>query len=397
MLLCVWLLFMFPAKAFYFLYFGAFAALIPFLVLYYERLGFTGQQIGILSAIFPLMVLVSAPFWGMIADFTKRHKTILVSLVGLAIISGLVLNTGKTFPSLVLLFSAFAFFVAPIVPLGDTAVLVLLGENKSDYGRIRVWGAVGWGLSAPLAGIVTERLGISWAFYIYAALLLGCLFSCLQLPFEKASKEKLEQGDGGGSSLLEFLRPEWIFFLCAVFVAGIGLSISGSFVYLYLSELQATGLIVGLALTMATLSELPLTFFGKQLLGRFSTLQLVFAALIIVGLRLILYGMADSSLQVLLIQLLHGFCFSILWIAGIAYADAHAPEGKNATAQGLFSAVLFGLGSAAGGFFGGYFYDSLGAEWMFKSFGLGILLVSLMLIVIQGFKNRKKTITDYKA
>ena len=380
---------MFPAKAFYFLYFGAFAALIPFLVLYYEQLGFTGQQIGILSAISPLMMLVSAPLWGMIADVTKRHKLVLTSLIALAIISGLILYTGKTFPSLVLLFSAFAFFVSPIVALGDTVVMSFLGNQKSDYGRLRVWGAVGWGLSAPIAGIFTERFGITWAFYIYALLMLLCLFSSTRLSFSGLSQKERGGEEDKGSSLLEFLTPDWLFFLAAVFVAGIGLSISGSFVYLRLSELLATGLIVGLSLTIATLSELPLTFYGKQLLNRFSTWQLVFAALIIVGIRLILYGFATIPGQILLIQLLHGFCFSILWIAGIAYVDKHAPEGKSATAQGLFGAILFGLGSAAGGLAGGYFYDSLGAASMFKLFGIGIVVVGFILIAIQSFKKNR--------
>ena len=389
MLLCLWLLFMFPAKAFYFLYFGAFAALIPFLVLYYEQLGFTGQQIGILSAISPLMMLISAPLWGMIADVTKRHKLVLTSLIALAIISGLILMVGTTFPTLVVLFSAFAFFVSPIVALGDTAVMSFLGDQKSDYGRLRVWGAVGWGLSAPIAGIFTERFGITWAFYIYAVLMVFCLMSGSRLSFDGLAEKKKQSDGGGGSSLLEFLRPDWLFFFSAVFVAGIGLSISGSFVYLRLSELLATGLIVGLALTMATLSELPLTFYGKQLLNRFSTWQLVFAALIIVGIRLVFYGFATSPTQILLIQLSHGFCFSILWIAGIAYVDDHAPEGKSATAQGLFGAILFGLGSAAGGLFGGYYYDSLGAELMFIVFGLGIVIASFLLIMIQSFKNSR--------
>ncbi len=386
---------MFPAKAFYFFYFAAFAALVPFLVLYYEQLGFTGQQIGILSAIAPLMMLVSAPLWGIIADVTKRYKLVLICLIALAIVFGLILAIGKTFPALVILFSVFAFFVSPIVPLGDTAVMAFLGDQKSDYGRLRVWGAVGWGLSAPIAGIFSERFGITWAFYIYALLMLSCMFSSFRLSFELPVLEDEDSigEQGRGSSLLYFLTPNWLFFLCAVFISGIGLAISGSFVYLRLSELQAAGLLVGLALTMATLSELPLTFYGKQLLERFSTLQLVFTALVFVGLRLIFYSMATASFQVLLIQLLHGFCFSILWIAGIAYADAHAPEGKKATAQGLFSAVLFGLGSAAGGLLGGYFYDSLGSVQMFRLFGVGILALGFLLILINAVRNRRLNVT----
>ncbi len=48
--------------SFYFLYFAAFSALMPFFVLFYQRLGFNGAQIGLLTGIPPLITLVAAPF-----------------------------------------------------------------------------------------------------------------------------------------------------------------------------------------------------------------------------------------------------------------------------------------------------------------------------------------------
>ena len=67
---------------FYFLYFSAFAALLPFFVLFYQGLGFSGAQIGLLTGVPPLITLIGAPFGTGLADSTGRHK--LIMSVGLA-------------------------------------------------------------------------------------------------------------------------------------------------------------------------------------------------------------------------------------------------------------------------------------------------------------------------
>jgi len=49
--------------SFYFLYFAALSSFMPFLVLYYQDLKFTGAQIGLLTGIPPLITLFAAPLW----------------------------------------------------------------------------------------------------------------------------------------------------------------------------------------------------------------------------------------------------------------------------------------------------------------------------------------------
>ena len=68
---------MLPFKAFYFFLYAALAFLAPFLTLYYDGLGLTGRQIGILAAIPSLVTFISAPIFGAIADVTQKHKRIL--------------------------------------------------------------------------------------------------------------------------------------------------------------------------------------------------------------------------------------------------------------------------------------------------------------------------------
>lgn len=362
-------------KAFYFFYFSAYAALAPFLIVYFEQLGFSGQQIGILSALIPITMLMAAPLWGMIADTNQRHKAVLLCLMACSSIAVLLLSVSRSFSIMVLVVSLFAFFVSPIIPLGDNAVLKLLGKQKRSYGRIRIWGAVGWGLSAPLVGFITEQLGISWAFYSYVFLMLGCMLSIYGMALVQAPKTAVSR------NFRAFLTAPWLFLLTAIFIAGAGFAICGNFVYLRLIELEAKASLIGLALSFATLSELPINFFGRQLLDRFATKHLLLIALGLLSLRLFLYSVASAPLLILGVQILHGFSFSVIWIAGVTFVDEFAPEGQTATAQGLFAAIMMGFGSSIGSLFGGLAYDLWGSSQMFQLsslIGLGSTLILLM-------------------
>ena len=68
---------LFFLKVYYFFFFAAAASLFPFIVLFYEQLGLSGRQIGVLAAIPPLTGLFAASFWGGVADATQQHHRLL--------------------------------------------------------------------------------------------------------------------------------------------------------------------------------------------------------------------------------------------------------------------------------------------------------------------------------
>jgi len=149
-----------PAKSFYFFYFAAGASLAPFLVLFYRQQGLDEGQIGLLAGMQPLMTLAAASLWGALADSTHQHRLLLrIALVGVILLA-LALSAMRSFGGLAIVVLAYAFFMAPIIPLVDNSVLELLGDHAARYGRIRLWGAVGWGIAGPVVGRLVDWGGL---------------------------------------------------------------------------------------------------------------------------------------------------------------------------------------------------------------------------------------------
>ncbi len=80
-------------------------------------------------------------------------------------------------------------------------MLTLLGDRKERYGRIRLWGTIGYGVMAPFAGSLIGRLGLKWAFWGYAILMLGGLLVITRIPFRQSQLERLLPGRDARAAL----------------------------------------------------------------------------------------------------------------------------------------------------------------------------------------------------
>jgi len=365
------------ARSVYFLFYGAWAAFIPFLPLYYQSLGYKGGQIGLLTSLVPLITLVGAPVWSGLADATHRHRAVLLgAMVGAMGAVGVILGV-RTLGWLALGVGAYAFFNAPIIPLVDHSVLTMLGERRSEYGKIRLWGAVGWGLSGPLAGWLAGRFGATAPFGLYLAV--------MALAWAVTAGLNISPGAGSGNYWKDARRllqeGRWWFFLLVVFFAGVAGSTVNNYLFLYMAELKAPQTLMGLALAVATVSEVPALFFSSRLVNRLGARGVVLMALGAYIVRLLLYSVSQAPWQVLLIQLMHGLTFASLWAAGVAYAHELAPPGLGATAQGVFNATLMGLGAITGALTGGFLLERLGGAGMFRVVALAVLIGAFVFLV----------------
>lgn len=149
----------------YFLYFAALSAIVPFIALYYQSLGLTGGQVGMLLGVPLLVTLFASPFWTGLADARNRHKLTLLVTMAMAVFLMAIFPTIRTFALALPFIMSFAFFSAPIMALVDNAILSKLGSQQDMYGRVRLWGTVGWGFDAPIAGGILQRYGLPFMFF----------------------------------------------------------------------------------------------------------------------------------------------------------------------------------------------------------------------------------------
>jgi PPP family 3-phenylpropionic acid transporter len=354
-------------KLFYFLVYAAMAALMPFMTLYYESLGLSGRQIGLLAALPPLGTFLSAPLFGFLADLTRRPRLLLGVSISSVVLGIYALTVAESYLGLSLTVSFYALFFAPILPIVDRSVLDALGENQDQYGKQRLWGAIGWGIVAPIAGMLVDTGGLSWTFYT-SMLVFGAL---LGLTFFIPVKISLGRQPFWAS--FRKLLGNWpvIIFFGVALGGGIGLSMTHHYLFLYLNELGASSLVMGWSLTIATISELIVMYFSDRFLRWWGARRLLLFALGALSLRLL----ANSPGWVLVIQLLHGPTFAALWMASVAFVAEIAPPNLRNTAQGLLTGFVMGLGSTFGAFLGGILLDSFGFSQMFLWTGIGMLVL----------------------
>jgi len=361
---------MWPFKGYYFFFFAAMAFVAPFFTLYYEGLGLTGQQIGVLAALPSVITFVSAPVFGAVVDVTQRQKLVLgLSITG--VIAGVLwIWFSKTFLGLIPAIVFYAFFFAPALPLVDRSVLDVLGTEKDQYGKVRLWGAVGWGVLAPLSGFLVDWGGLQWAFYGSAVLFLGLLIVSQMTPIQRVDiQQKFWSG-------VRNLLSSWqvILFFGVMLVGGLGLSSVHHYLFLYLDHLGASPKMMGFALTIATISELGVMFFSDRILKRWQARGFILIGLLFTVLRLAAYAMVTTPELALVVQLLHGPTFAALWLAGVAYVAEIAPPSLGNTAQGIYTGVVMGLGSALGAYSGGVLFRAVGFSQMFMGMALVVLL-----------------------
>ena len=114
--------------------------------------------------------------------------------------------------------------------------------------------------------------------------------------------------------------------------------------------------------------------FSERIFKRFryeTVLILSFAAAI---LRWSGLWVAESTVAILALQLLHAITYGTFHMASILYIDMLTPKASKTLGQAVNNAVTYGLGLMAGFFLSGALYEVVGARGLFAISGLVALL-----------------------
>jgi PPP family 3-phenylpropionic acid transporter len=308
--------------------------------------------------------------------------------MAVAVVINLSLPFLRTYP---LIFAAqvlLALLTPHMLALQDSATIHGLGQRRDRYGQIRIWGTVGWGVSAPLVGALLGQIGLVWMFWLYAGFMAINLILARELKFEEGG-EQVAYFKNVGKLLKD---PQWVLFLGVALVGGFGMAPHGNYLPLLVQKVTgnasflvfvgSVSAMIGLALTVSTVFEAPIMLTSHRFLGWLGSRGTLFIAMGMIGLRDVLYARVTTPEAVVALQALHGLTYPLLWIAGVSFVAEKAPKGLSATAQGVFSAAVMGIGTASGNYLCGLLIDRIGVTGMFEWVGVFVLGCTALFLLL---------------
>ncbi|MFQ3542447.1 MFS transporter [Halobacillus rhizosphaerae] len=368
-------------QVFYFFVFFGFGSLFPLLSVFLEQeKGLNHTEIGMIIAALPLITIFIQPIWGMLSDYTRRPKRLLMVAAIAAAGLGFFYPLLQPFPILLVGIIVIALFQSGIVPLSDSLSLSFVQTNGKEYGNIRLWGAIGFAVSVFVLGRVTDLTGsLDWIFYFFSAGLIFALIALTQFP-RKADDVSVSFRTGIGilikqKAFLLFLFSNFLIFgpvlannyYFGTFILSVGGTLSG----------------VGITFLLAAGSEAPFMKFAQQVINKMGVLQVILLSASVSCLRWLLYFFDPSSTVVYLSTIVQGISVGLYIPAALILVRELAPRQVRATAVGLYSAVGNGIGNAFFTFMGGVLIDAWDVNGMYGFFSLMTFLGIVLLIVVQ--------------
>ena len=329
-------------SAYYFFYFSLVGVYIIFLPKVLLELDYSAFEVGIIYA--------AAPFMRFLLPFIFRHfialtfKVYLFALLMTFIGTVLFLGTVDTFWFYFIANLLFGASMGISLPYVDTIALASL--SKSNYGRVRLWGSLGFMGVALLLGRVLEE-PLEALYYLSAAAFLTLIFGGILVRHD--TTEQPNRQDNNSFSLKKY----WAFWLSVVLMQ-VGFGGFYNFFTIYETAHGVSLEMVSWMWSFGVICEIVMLYFQGPLLQR-NLLNIIQFATLVTAIRwLMLYLFPDSVLMAFATQSLHAVSFALYHTAAITYVYSLYTQKK--LAQQFFLGIAFGLGGSIGAVLSGEIY-----------------------------------------
>ncbi|KAL5279758.1 hypothetical protein ACFFRR_004012 [Megaselia abdita] len=279
------------------------------------------------------------------------------------------------------------------VTIMDPIALTMIEKYGGDFGRERLFSSIGMAIFSPITGFMidyTSRgLGYtdySAAFYTYDILLIISTLSVLFMPLG----DKLP-ADNVFKDLWNLLKmPHVIAFIIFLFILGNFWGFIESFLFLYLKELGAPNYLLGITITVGTLSSVPFLYGADRITKIFGHVNLIIIAFFSHAGRLVGYSFIENAWWCFPFEAMEALSCHLMWVAAATYCSILAPKHLLATLIGVLGMAHFSLGRGSGSFTGGLLIGHVGTRDAFRYMGLlavvgGIVYGLLHLVWLRKF------------
>jgi PPP family 3-phenylpropionic acid transporter len=348
-------------------YFAAIGLFNPYAPLWFQSLGFSTLVIGGIASL-QSWTRVFAPYaWSWFGDHSGRRVELLRLSAAGALLSALGLLGVQAAVPVAAVVALMFIANSGVIPLSEATLAHLLhtadGVDPGRYGRVRMWGSIGFIVAVTSFGALLEGFGIAIFPAFVAAMNALLLLAAVRLP----ATHDGALHDAPAPPVLPLLRqPEVAWFFASVFFTVLAHTSLYAFFSLYLVSLGYGKTAVGALWAVSVAVEI--AFFATQ--GRWyrwlSAHGWLQAAAGVTALRFVAIAAGGAWLPVLVLaQLAHAITFAAHHAACITLVQRHFPGRLRGRGQALYTTLGYGLSGVLGGIGGGWLISHLGYAAVF--------------------------------
>jgi PPP family 3-phenylpropionic acid transporter len=257
---------------------------------------------------------------------------------------------------------AFSFFWHAALPLLEVNVMNREASQAGIYGRVRLWGSIGFIASVTLLGALVDWRDAWWVLPALSVLMSGIWFASLTLP--ETGTAHHPAGQGRFRHVLR--RPEVIAFL----LSGVLMQAShGPYYTFYSIYLRATGYdagVIGLLWAFGVLCEIVAFIFMARLFAALPVRKVLLGSFALAALRWLLIGRYPDQMPVLIFaQMLHAASFGTFHAASMQLVHRYFTGRHQHRGQAIYGGIAFGVGGTIGSFASGQLWAAAGPMFTF--------------------------------
>lgn len=324
-----------------------------------NELGFNGVQVGWIYALLPLATIVSPFIGGQIADRHFASEKIISFLQLSGGILLIVMSFMSSYSTIFILMLIYCLLYAPTLALTNSVAMINLKDSEREFGRIRVWGTIGWiaaGLMLSGYRMFGEKLMLHGDTLFLAGILSIIMgIQSFGLPHTPPKKEGVKPW-----AFVEALKmmkdKNFSIFIAITFVVATELEFYYILTAPFLTsqKIAISAKYVPAVMTIAQVAEIfVMAYLLSRFLKRFGMRNTLAIGAIAWPIRYIIFAIGKPAWLVIASLTLHGFCYVFFFVAAFIYVDKVAPADIRASAQSLIAIIALGLGRFLGSLFAG--------------------------------------------
>jgi len=383
--------------AYYFVAFIPWAVFVPYLPLFFARSGRSDVEIGALLAMPPLLMVLSPPIWGAAADRLGSKKDVLLLLIGASAVVFPLFWFARSFTTAMVVMAAFAFFFTPSEPLADAITMENLPRAGGDYGKIRLWGSLGFifpllfvGLAlGPTTGAGAGVRSMAPLFVLFVVFRLLQLGWATRIPVSRDGR----MGGLDWRALRMLGAGQLPLLLGCAFVGRVATQSLFVFFSIYLDKLGVADSLKGYFWAIGVLSEVLVMYFAGRIMARTSVKWLLAASLAASGARLFAFSFPLSFTAIALVAPLQGLSFAAFHVPAVTHINRIAPPHLRASAQALLAALVGGLGGVVGAQLSGAIAGEMGVLRLFRV--MSVVVAAALAVFVAFFRPQQAAAPEH--